>query len=178
MSHHLIHAKHPKPPYRSDWYTLWPVWTVCASFLLLIVFGIVREYVTDLPQKSDIPVVALGDGQDLHLDPDKLGPKQLHLFEASVSGRKAKFIVERTQDKTVHVALASCRTCYRSHDRHYVKQGQMICAECNGTMSFESRDRKAGTSSCALVAIPHTETNRDVTVLARDVLAQAAKQPQ
>ena len=178
MSHHLIHAKHPKPPHRGDWYALWPVWALCAGFLLLVVFGLVREYVTDLPQKSDVPVVALGDGQDLHLDPDKLGPKQLHLFEASVSGRKAKFIVERTQDKTVHVALASCRTCYRSHDLHYVRKGQMICGECNVPMAFESKDGKAISNNCALAKVRHTETNRDVTVLARDVIAQAAKLPQ
>ena len=178
MNNHLIHSKHRKSPHRSDWYTLWPMWTVCAFFLLLLVFGIVREYVTDLPKKSDVPMVILGNDRDLHLDPATLRPSELHLFEASASGRKVKFIVERTKNNTIHVALASCRTCYRSHDLHYVRKGQMICGECNVPMAFESKDGKAIRNNCALAKVPHTETNRDVTVLARDVIAQAAKLPQ
>lgn len=87
-------------------------------------------------------MVTLGRGRDQHLDPNKLNPQQLHVFEARASRQKVKFIVERTQDKTVHVALASYRICYRSHDRHYAKQGQMICGECNGPMTFESNDQK------------------------------------
>jgi hypothetical protein len=90
-------------------------------------------------------------------------PQQLHLFEARASGQKVKFIVERTQDKTAHVALASCRICYRSRDRHYAKNGQMMWGECNGPMAFESKDRKTGTNSCTLAEIPHKETDRDIT---------------
>jgi len=33
-------------------------------------------------------VVALGEGQNLHLDPSNLSSPQLHLFEASASGQK------------------------------------------------------------------------------------------
>src|ERR1035437_2619746 len=163
MSNHLIHAKHRKPPHWGDWYALWPVWALCTGFLLLVVFGIVREYVTDLPQKRNVPVVVLGQDRDLHLDPATLRLSELHLFEASVSGQKVKFIVERTKNNTIHVALASCRTCYRSHDRHYVRKGQMICGECNVPMAFESNDGKAIRNNCALTGVPHTETSRDVT---------------
>ena len=176
MSHHRIRAKRPKP-HRGDWYALWPVWALCAGFLLLVVFGIVREYIADLPQKSDVPVVVLDHDRDLHLDPAKLRPSELHLFEASVSGRKVKLIVERTKNNTIHAALASCRTCYRSHDRHYARKGQIICGECNGPMPFESKDRNTVKNSCALVEVPHTETDRDITVLTSDVLAEAAKDP-
>ncbi len=178
MGHSRIKPKPSKAPRRYGWHELWPVWALCAGLLLLSAFFLTWEYVAYLPQKSDIPVVVLDRGRDLHLDPSKLVSQQLHLFEARASGQKVKFIIERTQDKTVHVALASCQACYRNRDRHFARNGQMTCGECNMPMTFESKDRKAGTNSCALVELPHTETDRDITVLTRDVLAMAAKQPQ
>lgn len=178
MSNHHIRAKRFKTPQRGDWYALWPVWALCGGLSLLAASLIVWEYVANLPQKSDIPLVAVEGGRDLHMDPVKLVSQQLHLFEARASGQKVKLVVERTQDKTVHVALASCQVCYRNRDRHFAKNGQMMCGKCNGPMNFESKDRKTGTNGCALVEVPHTETDRDITVLTRDVLAMAAKQPQ
>ena len=178
MSNHHIRAKRLKMPQRGDWYALWPVWAICGCLLLLAAFGLVWQYVANLPQKSDMPVIALDGGRDLHLERGKLASQQLHLFEARASGQKVKYVVERTQDKTVRVALASCRICYRSRERHFTKNGQMMCGACNMPMNFESKDRKTGTNSCALVEIPHTETDRDITVLTRDVLAMAATQPQ
>ncbi len=178
MSNRRIRVRHTKTSRWGDWHTLWPVCALCAGLLLLFALGIVQVYLTDLPRKSDIPVVVLGHGQDLHLDPTKLRSSELHLFEANASGKKMKFIVERTKDNTIHTALASCQLCYRSHDRHYAKQGRMICGECNGPMDYESKDRQVGTNSCTLVEVPHTETDRDITVFARDVIAQAARQPQ
>jgi len=178
MSNHRISLNRRKPSLRADWHVLWPVWAICSILLLFAVFVMVWEYRSDLPQKSDIPVVALGEGRDLHLDASKLSSSQLHLFEVRASGQKVKFIVERTQDNVVHAALASCKTCYRSRDRHYAAQRKMMCGECNMPMNFVSQGKQTSTNSCALVEIPHTETGRDITVLARDVLAQAAKQPQ
>lgn len=178
MSSHRIHPRHSKAPGRGNWYVLWPVWALCGGLALLFVFALASTYIAYRPQKSDIPVVAVGNGQDLHMDPQKLVPQQLHLFEVSSSGQKVKVVVQRTDDKAVQVALASCRTCYRSHDRHYVKNGQMMCAECNERMNFEAKGQKTGTNGCALVELPHTQTNGNITVLLRDVLAQAAKMPQ
>ncbi len=178
MSNHRIRPKHSKAPRRGDWCAFWPVWALCGGLMLLSVIALASVYIADRPQKSDIPVVAMSKDQDLHLDAAKLSPRQLHLFEVSASGQKAKIVVEMTDDKTVHVALASCRTCYRSHNRHYAKNGQMMCGECNSQMNFEVKDRKAGTTGCALVEIPHAETSSNITVLTRDVLAVAAQQPQ
>ena len=178
MSHHRIQTRPPKAPRRNDWFVFWPVWAICGGLALLFVFLLASVYVSYRPQKSDVPVVAVGDGQDLHLDRARLNSRQLHLFEVSSSGQKVKVVVQRMDDKTVQVALASCRTCYRSHDRHYVKNGQMMCAECNERMNFEAKGQKAGTNGCALVEIPHTQTSGNITVLLRDVLAQAARMPQ
>lgn len=177
MRKHWIQAKHPAKPHRSDWHALWPVWALCAVLLLFVGIGIFRVYRAGLPQKSDIPVLALGDSRILHLDPGKLGLSQLHLFEASASGQKVKFIVERTQEKTVHVALASCRACYHSQNPPYARKGEMVCGQCRQAMGFETKDQNVGPTSCVLSEIPHTETERDVGVLARDVVAQAAKLP-
>jgi len=146
--------------------------------MLLFVFALSSVYISDRPQKSDISVVAVGEGKELRLDASNLTSRQLHLFEVSASGQKVRVVVQRTDDKTVRVALASCRTCYRSHDRHYAKNGHMMCGECNSQMNFETKDRKEGTDGCVLVEVPHAETNGNVAVLARDVLAAAAKQPQ
>ncbi len=178
MSNHRIRPKHSKAPRRGDWCAFWPVWALCGGLMLLSVIALASVYIADRPQKSDIPVVAMGKDQDLHLDMTKLNLRQLHLFEVRAAGQKARVVVQRTDDNTVHVGLASCSICYRSHNRHYAKNGQMMCGECNSQMNFETKDRKAGTNSCALVEVPHTKTDRDLTVLTRDVLAMAAKQPQ
>ncbi len=176
MSHHP--RIRSKPPHGGDWRPFRPALALCSGLLLLVVYGFVRETIADRPPQSNVPVVVLGHDKVLHLDPTKLQPSQIHLFEADASGQKVKFIVERIQNNTIHVALASCRTCYRSRDRHYTRNGEMICSECNAPMAFEPKHSISGSRSCALVEIPHTETARDVAVLTRDVLAQAAKLPQ
>lgn len=178
MSNHGIGRKHRKPSRHGDWQVLWPVWAICTILLLFGAFVIVRVYREDSPQKSDIPVIALSEGQNLHLDQSKLRSPQLHLFEASASGQRVKFIVQRTPDQTVHVAVASCRACYRSRNSHYARNGEMICGQCKEAMDFEPKGRQANTNHCALVEVPHTESDGNVAVLVRDVFAQAAKLPQ
>jgi uncharacterized membrane protein len=178
MSSHGISRKNPKPTRHGDWHVLWPAWAICTILLLFGAFIIVRQFREDSPQKSDIQAFALSEGQNLHLDQGKLRSPQLHLFEASASGQKAKFIVQRTPDQTVHVAVASCKACYRNRESHYARNGEMICGQCKEAMDFESKAQKARTNHCALVEVPHTESGGDVAVLVRDVFAQAVRLPQ
>lgn len=178
MSHHRIKRVPSASNSRGTWHVLWPVWAICSFLLLIGVFVGVREYQMELPKKSDIPVVVVSEGQDLHLESSKLSSGDLHLFEVSSSGEKVKIAVQRTDDRTVHVALASCRACYRNRDHHYAKQGQMMCGKCSMTMKFESKNQKADTNSCSLVKIPHTEKEGDIAVSTGDVLAQAQRLPQ
>ena len=161
-----------------DWRVFWPAWVLCAVLLLFGVFTFIWEYLAEAPQKSDIPVVALGEDQDLHLDPAKLSAGQMHLFEARASGQKVKFIVQRTPDKIVHVALASCRACYRKRDFHYAKNGEMICGQCQTAMVFESNGQKPEPNHCPLPEIRHSETDRELAVSVHDVFAKAAALPQ
>ena len=162
---------------RGAWHVLWPVWTICGVLLSFGVFVVVRQYLMELPKKSDIPVVAVSDARNLHMETSKLSSGQLHLFEISTSGEKVTLAVQRAGDGTVHVALASCRACYRNRDHHYAEKGKMMCGKCGGPMNFESKHEKPDTNSCALVEIPHRETNGDVAVLTRDVIAQVGKLP-
>lgn len=172
MSHFRIKSKRTKEPRRYGWHDTWPVWALGGFFFLVIGFCLVQVYRAYGPQKSDVPVIALKPAQDLHLDTATLKPMQLHLFEANVSGKRVRFVVERTQDNVIHVSLASCRVCYRSRDRHYAQKGQMICGECKGTMPFESKGPKGPANTCALAEIPHQEIGHDLVVSTRNVLEQ------
>jgi uncharacterized membrane protein len=172
MGHSRIKPKPSKAPRRYGLRETWPVWALGGFFLLLIGACLIQSYRVYGPQKSDVSLIVLKPDQDFHLDTRTLNPTQLHLFEATVSGKKVRFIVERTQDKVVHVSLASCRVCYRSRDRHYTRKGEMICGECNGPMAFESKNPKAPTNTCALAEIPHKEIGSDLVVSAHDVQKQ------
>lgn len=174
MSNHRIKVNHFKMHERGHSYMFWPLCLITAFLLLPIGFSVVREYLANRPQHSDIAPVSLGDGWDLHLDKSKLQNGQMHLFEASASGQKLLFLVQKTQDRTVHVALASCKACYHDRDSHYARKGQMMCGKCKEPMTFESGSQQATRNGCALPEIHHTETDREVTVLTNDVLAQAA----
>jgi len=177
MSNHRIKRTKQSLTSRESWHVLWPVWTLYGVLLSFGVFVVIRQYLMELPKKSDISVVAVSDGPPLHLETSKLSSGQLHLFEVSTSGEKVKLAVQRAGDGTVHVALASCRACYRNRDHHYAEKGKMMCGKCSGPMNFESEHEKANTNSCALVEIPHTETNGDIAVWTREVIAQVGKLP-
>lgn len=174
MGHHRIKPKHAAIR-QHHWYSHWPLWALFGVFAVLIGISFIQMYRSEGPQKSDTPPVVLAAGQDLHSDPAKLKPGELHLFEGSVSGQKMRFILRRTQDNVVHVSLATCRVCYRSKNPHYVQKNEMMCGECNMPMQSESEKGASGDTRCTLPEIPHMETAHDITVLIRDVLAQAAK---
>ena len=178
MSHHRIKRVPSVSNSPGSWHVLWPVWAICSFLLLLGAFVAVREYQMDLPKKSDIPVVAVSEDHDLHLESSKLSSGELHLFEVRTSGEMVRVAVQRSGGGTVRVALASCRACYKNRDHHYAEKGKMMCGKCNMPMKFESNDRKAATNSCALVELPHTENDGDIAVLVRDVLALVHKLPQ
>jgi hypothetical protein len=164
LSNQRVGRNHARSSRGSKWYVLWPVWALCTILLTFSVFLVVREYREDLPQKGDIPVIALADGQNLHMHPHRLSSPQLQLFDANASGQKVKFLVQRTPDQIVHVAVASCKVCYRNRDSHYARNTEMNCSKCKGAMVFDSKRRQANTSHCAPVELPHAESDGDVAV--------------
>ena len=178
MSNSRISRKRARSSLNGGWRTLWPVWTLFTVLLLYGVGVFVGDHWAELPHKGDTPVISLAEDQDVHIDSHHLRSDQLHLFEAKASGQRAKFIIERTPDSVVHVALASCSACYRNRNSHYARKGTMICGQCKETMDFEAKGRQPRTDHCSLVEVSHTESDGGVAVLARDVLAQAAKIPQ
>lgn len=169
MSHHRIKPKSRSGSLRNDWHVFWrPVLAVLAIPLLLTCLAAVTTFWRGHLQK-------LAPGMDLHLDIAKLRPNRLRLFETSVSGQKVRFVVERTPDNTVHVALATCKFCYLGRRLNRAQDGMIVCARCNGTMNFESTKARGRANSCDLSEIPHRQTAQTLTVLARDIVQQATK---
>ena len=175
MSRSRINLKRSKTYHRADWYTFWPVWALCAVLISFCIIGFVEVYLAERPQKSDVPVVSVGAGQDLHLGMGDLSSGKLHLYEVRSPGRRVKFVVQQTTDKTVHVALATCKACYRSENSHYVLDGKMMCSKCRHAMDFALSGEENYANQCKLSEISHTEENRQVTILERDVFDQASK---
>jgi uncharacterized membrane protein len=175
MSHSRTNSNRSKTNHCVRWNTFWPVWAVCAALISFCISGYVEVYFAERPQKSDIPVVSIGPGQDLRLDMGELSPGKLHLYEVSYKARRVQLVVQRTQDNAVHVALATCRACYRSKNPHYVRNGVMMCGKCETAMYYGSKLQRKGVNGCVLPEIPHTEGNGKVTILARDVFDQASQ---
>jgi len=168
MSHHRIKPKSDGSSLRKDWRVFWPVLAVLAVPLLITVLVMVATFWAGHPQK-------LAANRDLQLDVAKMHVNQLHLFETSVSGDKVRFVVERTQDSTVHVAVAACKFCYRERHSNRVQDGVVLCARCNGSMNFESTKAHGRANSCDLSEIPHQQTPQTLTVLARDIAQTVTK---
>ncbi|MHB2010004.1 MAG: Fe-S-containing protein [Acidobacteriaceae bacterium] len=168
MSHHRIKPKSDDISLRKDWRVFWPVLAVLAVPLLITVLVMVATFWAGHPQK-------LAANRDLQLDIAKLRVNQLHLFETSVSGEKVRFVVERTQDNTVHVAMAACKFCYRERHSNRVQDGVVLCARCNGSMNFESTKARGRANSCDLSEIPHQQTPQTLTVLTRDIAQTVTK---
>lgn len=168
MSHHRIKPKSASISLRKDWRVFWPVLAVLAVPLFLTALVIVKTSWPVRPQK-------LAAGQDLRLNISKLRRNQLLLFETSISGERVRFVVERTRDNTVHVAVAACKFCYRERRSNRVQDGVVLCARCNGSMNFESTKARGHANSCNLSEIPHQQTPQTLTVLARDITQTATK---
>ena len=168
MSHHRIKPKSDSIFLRKDWRVFWPVLAILAVPLLITVLVMVATFWAGHPQK-------LAANRDLQLDLAKLHVNKLHLFETSVSGQEVRFVAERTQDNTVHVALAACKFCYRERRSNRVQDGTVLCARCNGSMNFESTKARGHANSCDLSEIPHRQTPQTLTVLARDIAQTVTK---
>ena len=101
---------------------------------------------------------------ELRLPLAGLYPMQMHLYAIRDGERIVKFLVERTRDQIVHVALASCSACARQRSANYAKDGQMICGRCKGAMPFARSGQKTTAHTCQLIAIPHREAEGDLIV--------------
>ena len=168
MSHPRIKPKSYGSSLRKDWRVFWPVLAVLAVPLLITVLVMVATFWAGHPQK-------LAANRDLQLDLAKMHVNQLRLFETSVSGEKVRFVVERTPDNTVHVAVAACKFCYRERHSNRVQDGTVVCGRCRSSMDFESFKATDHANSCRLAEIPHLQTQQSLTVMARDVAQTITK---
>ena len=168
MSNRRILTKRSGQRSSRIWRVLWPVWLIVAAISSVYGYIVLRDYLDNRPHQSDVQVKTLERNENLHLDREALTAGRLHLFEANLDGKRVKFVVQRTDERTVHVALASCRNCYKSRDSHYAKKGLMICSRCRHAMAFE--DKGAIKDGCAMPEIPQTEEGEKVFVSSRDVI--------
>jgi uncharacterized membrane protein len=168
MSRHRIKSKPAGYSFRKNLQVFWPVMAILAVPLFLMAVVMVKTLWSEHPQ-------TLAGGRDIRLDIATLRPNQLHLFETSVSGEKVRFVVERTEDNTIHVALAACAFCYRDRRSNRVQDGAVFCDRCRSTMGFASAKPGGHAKSCDLVEIPHQQTAQTLTVLARDIAQMAAR---
>jgi hypothetical protein len=135
-------------------------------------FNLLTEYIDDLPKRSDVNAKALGPDKDLQLETSSLTAGELHLFEAAVAGQTFSFVVQRTNDSIIHVAVATCRSCSRSGKPNYARKGDYYCGECKRAMRFEPHGEGDMHENCVMLGIPHSESNGILTVRARDVKAE------
>lgn len=168
MSHHRIKRKLDGISLRMDWRRFWPVLVVFAVPVLITVFVMVATLWAGHPQK-------VAANQDLHLDVARFRVNKLHLFETSASGEKVRFVVERTRDNTVHVAIAACKFCYRERHSNRVQDGAVICGRCRSSMDFESSKAAHDANNCNLIEIPQQHAQQCLTIMARDIAQTITK---
>jgi uncharacterized membrane protein len=162
MSHHRIKSKSGGYSLRKDWRIFWPVIAVLALPLILSALVMVKTSWTTSPQRVTAD-------RDLHLDFAKLHPDRLHFFDTSVSSQRVRFVIERTQDNVIHVAVAACKFCYRERRSNRVQDGAVMCGRCKGPMNFASTKTEGRANSCDLSEIPHQQTQQSLIVSVHDI---------
>lgn len=176
MNHNQTSVHRSKKKIQIGWHELWPVWTIGAFLLLITVAYLVHVYRIYGPQRSDVQAVSLRPDDYLRVTLAKLVPMQLHLYAVKASDSTVRFIVERTQDRIVHVALAVCSNCIQSGKPNYTRKGRMICGRCNGPMPFTPKSKTAIANTCYMPEIPHKEVDGELVVIMHDVLHRASLQ--
>jgi uncharacterized membrane protein len=154
---------------------MWPLWLLCGVLVAVFLAGLALVVREDLSRKDDVSETALPAGQDLRIALDHLAAGRLYLFSFPGDlGRRIRFVAQRTSDGAVHAAMASCQACYRSERPHYTHNGQVICGMCNQPMPRP--DEKGLTleqKQCALVSLPHSMHDNEVSVSAQSILDQS-----
>lgn len=169
MSHARVHRRQAISV-NSRRRALIPVWIICSFLFALIVAALFKQYLEDRPQRSDVAVESVRDGQDVSISTARLSPGSIRLYALKSSGQELRFLVQRTKENTVQVAAATCRSCRRSPQPHYAHHGAFFCGQCRQAMHVETRD--PGThEGCSMPEIPHSESKDALLVRTSDVKA-------
>lgn len=157
----------------------WHVWGLIAGFFLAVLgaaawFAISQE--RKATASDHLPEIVLQAGESFLYDLSKLQPGQTRLFTYPInSSERSKLLVNRDSEGVVRVAFASCTTCYSFRKQHHLKEGKLICGQCQSAMRIGDRnERMTADKSCVAVPVPFSIENDKVVVKA-DVIAEGGK---
>jgi hypothetical protein len=169
MSHTRIHRQQFASRVSSK-RALLPVWIISSFVFALLVAVLIKQYLDNRPQRSDVAVASLDPGVDLSISAQSLARGSIHLYAIKSSGQELRFLIQRTNENVIHVAAATCRSCYRSSQLHYAHHGVFYCGQCRQAMHCETRDPGLH-DGCSMPEIPHSESKGNLIVRASDVKA-------
>lgn len=65
----------------------------------------------------------------------------------------------------VREAFASCTTCYSFRKQHYLKEGKLICGQCQSAMRIgDWNERMTADKGCVAVPVPFSVEKNKVVV--------------
>lgn len=157
----------------------WRVWGLIAGFLLAV-WGTAAWFAISQERKATasdhLPEIVLQAGENFLYDLAQLRPGQTRLFTYPInSSERSKLLVNRDSEGVVRVAFASCTTCYSFRKQHHLKEGKLICGQCQSAMRIGDRnERMTADKSCVAVPVPFSIENDKVTVRTEGI-AEGAK---
>jgi hypothetical protein len=106
------------------WRELWPVWLTFGSLFAIGPLGL------RILLPSALKPATLITDRDLILDLKFLDLSKSSRFSYPLdSASRTEFLIERSADRNITVAFASCRRRYRSG--HYRRRTHVLCGGCN-----------------------------------------------
>ena len=157
----------------------WRVWGLLAG-LLLAVWGTAAWFAIYQERKATasdhLPEIVLQAGENFLYDLAQLQPGQTRFFTFPInSSERSKLLVNRDSDGVVRAAFASCTTCYSFRKQHYLKEGKLICGQCQSAMRIGDRnERVLAGKSCVAVPVSFAVEN-DKVIVEAGAITEGAK---
>ena len=157
----------------------WRLWGVLSALGVVAIGGgawLLISSNAKATASDHLPEIAIQENSDLNYDLSQLRPSQSRLFSYPVSSsERERLLVSRDSKGTIRVAFASCTVCYRLRAQHYLKEGKLICAQCEHTMRIgEPGERLTSGKGCIAVPVSFSIENGRVIVRTQAIL-EAAK---
>ncbi|MBI3476373.1 MAG: DUF2318 domain-containing protein [Acidobacteria bacterium] len=137
---------------------------------LLAVWGAAAWFAISQERKATasdhLPEIVLEAGENFLYDLAQLQPGQTRFFTYPIrSSERSKLLVNRDSKGVVRAAFASCTTCYSFRKQHHLKEGNLICGQCQSAMRIGDRnERMTADKSCVAVPVPFSVENNNVVV--------------
>jgi len=149
----------------------WRVWGLIAAFLL-VAWGGAGWYVIWQTRKAiasdNLPEIVVEAGRDFSYDLRQLEPGQSRLFTYPTnSSERSRLLVNRDAEGVLRAAFATCTTCYSFRKQHHLKEGQLICGQCQSAMRIgDPKERMTADKSCIAAPVPFAVGNNKIIVKA------------